>query len=360
MQDLRALIIDDSESYRIMLAEVLRSFDGVRVVGSAASGPAGIRLIGQDPPDLVLLDIVMPEMNGLAVLEHISKRFPDISVLMVSGAGESKNTLRALSLGAVDFIVKPETNAIDALREQLGHALAIVHAQRRAHDLKSAPPEQKHAKPIDPIHAVASAAAQDRLVVIGVSTGGPHALEDVIPLLPADLPVPVLVVQHMPATFTESLAASLDRVSSLTVREAKADDVLTRGEVLIAPGGRHMEVRPAPGDDGGLLIHVHDAPAVNECRPAIDLLMKSVARDFEGDVLAIVMTGMGYDGAAGVEKLKQTGRCYCVVQDEATSVVYGMPRMVADTGNADEILPLGEIAAKIATWSAGLGKAGDS
>ncbi len=351
MNELRALIIDDSSSYRKILQQALSRIEGVTVVGSASDGPEGIRMIEEDPPDLVLLDIIMPEMNGLAVLEHIAQRHPRVSVLMVSGNGDAKNTLRALSLGAVDFILKPTADAIDTLRDHLYKGVCVVQAQRRSLTGESAPPKRRRRKKqVDRVNAVASASARSRLIVIGISTGGPRALEELVPALPPGLPCPILIVQHMPAGFTASLANSLDNASALSVAEAKDGDVARAGQVLIAPGGRHMAVEP---DGSHLVIRINDDPPVNECRPAVDVLMDSVAEHFDGEVLAAVLTGMGYDGNAGVVALKNVG-AYCIVQDEATSVVYGMPRMIAEAGNADEILPLDEIAPRMVAWASGL------
>ncbi|MDP6977117.1 MAG: chemotaxis response regulator protein-glutamate methylesterase [Myxococcota bacterium] len=355
MQDLRILIIDDSASYQKILQQALSHIEGVEVIGTASDGPEGIGKIEEDEPDLVLLDIVMPKMNGLAVLEYIRKAHPTVSVLMVSGDGEAKNTLRALSLGAVDFILKPTADATNTLREHLYKGVRVVRAQRRSATGESEPPRRRkeEARAADPVHQVARAASRSRLVVIGISTGGPRALEELIPALPSGLPCPILIVQHMPAAFTESLANSLDNASPLDVAEAKDGDVVRAGQVLLAPGGRHMEVVPVPDAPSGLAIRIHDGPPVNECRPAVDLLMKSVAKHYNGEVLAAVLTGMGYDGNAGVAALKEKG-AYCITQDEATSVVYGMPRVVVEAGNADEVLPLTEIAPRLVAWASGL------
>jgi len=353
MHVLRALIIDDSASYRKILEKALSHIEGVEVTGAASDGLQGIRLIERDQPDLVLLDVIMPEMNGLAVLEYIAKRYPKVSVLVVSGAGDAKNTLRALSLGAIDFILKPTTDAVDLLREHLYRGVCVVRAQRRSAAGSVALPKRRRRSGVAGLHSVAAAAARPRLILIGVSTGGPRALECLVPVLPSDFPCPVLVVQHMPAGFTASLANTLDAAGPLAVCEAKEGGVVLAGQVVVAPGGRHMEVVPDAGQAGVLRLRVHDGPPVNECRPAVDLLMSSVAEHFDGDVLAVVLTGMGYDGSAGVARLKERG-AYCIAQDEATSVVYGMPKMVADAGHADEILPLGEIAERMVAWASGL------
>ncbi len=354
MLDLRVLIIDDSSSYRKILQQALSRIEGVEVIGTASDGPQGIRKIEEDEPDLVLLDVIMPEMNGLVVLEHIAREHPKVSVLMVSGAGQANNTLRALSLGAIDFILKPTAaDAVDTLRDQLYKGVCVVRAQRRSQAGESKPPRRREKVQGDPVHRVVQAAVRPRLIVVGVSTGGPRALEALVPALPPGLPCPILIVQHMPAAFTESLANSLDSQSPLEVAEAKDGDVVRVGQILVAPGGRHMEVVPAANTPCGLAIRIHDGAPVNECRPAVDLLMKSVAKHYRGDILAAVLTGMGYDGNAGVEELKGKG-AYCIAQDEDTSVVYGMPRMVAEAGNADEILPLPEIAPRMVAWASGL------
>ncbi len=387
MDTLRTIIVDDSTSYRKILERTLAKIESVEVVGTACDGVEGLQAIEAKRPDLVLLDVVMPNMDGLEALEEISKRFPDVSVLMVSGASDARRTVKALGLGAIDFIVKPESNGASSLRDQVWKGVCVVQAQRRAATrggvaaekspqrvpasprpkrvgsavstpktqpaptsvVSAAKPQKSHRAAPSP-HAIARAAAGSQLIVIGISTGGPRALEQLVPQLPASLPCPVLIVQHMPKGFTESLAHSLDAASPLEVREAKDGDEVAVGRVLIAPGGRQMEVKRKAG---GLVIHIHDGPPVNECRPAVDVLMDSVGEHYRGDVLTGILTGMGHDGNEGVARLKEKG-AYCIVQDEKTCVVYGMPRTVVEAGNADEVLPLDRIAPRMLAWATGV------
>ncbi len=356
---LRTVIVDDSSIYRSIITRVLKQIPTVELVGSANNGRLALEVIEKERPDLVLLDVEMPEMDGLEALGVIAKKFAESSVLMVSGVSDARRTLQALSLGAVDFIVKPENNGADALREQLQRGVRVVQAQRRAHAQRQ---ERRTPRPVTraPVASVAERAARavgvarvPRLIVVGISTGGPRALETLLPALPGDLCCPVLIVQHMPAGYTESLAQTLNTKSSLDVAEGKDGDVLTPGRALIAPGGRHMEIAASGSGDRSLVVSLNDEPPRNECKPSVDVLIDSVHQKFRGDVLVAILTGMGNDGCAGAVKLR-AGGAYCVAQDEASCVVYGMPRSVVEAGCANEVLPLGEIAPRIEAWSLGM------
>jgi two-component system chemotaxis response regulator CheB len=358
---LQVLIVDDSAIYRRILTKVLAAIPDVSVAGTATNGREAIAFLKDTPVDLVLLDLEMPELNGLETLEILTREYRDTAVLMVSGVGDARKTMRALSLGAIDFVPKPEGGDTDALRQYLERGVRVVHsrrlarAHRRATTAVRAPSAAELAAPR--IHQVAARAAQQSdargLILIGVSTGGPVALERLVPALPGDLALPVLIVQHMPRGFAESLAESLARKSQLVVSEAKDGDSATPGRVLIAPGGRHMEVTAPSNLASAPRIRIHDGPLRNECRPAVDVLFESVASWCSSRVLAVVLTGMGTDGCDGVRALRARGAS-CVVQDEDSSVVYGMPRAVVEAGLSDAALPLSDIPKRIIAFAAGI------
>ncbi len=354
---IRTVIVDDSSIYRAILTRVLKQIPDVELVGSANNGRRGLEVIEEVRPDLVLLDVDMPEMDGLEALEIIAKQHTDVSVLMVSGVSDARRTLKALSHGAVDFIVKPEDSGADALRKQLWKGVRVVKAQRaarkrRKNAVEAGEPLRSRVASPNQVAKAASGSNQSRLIIIGVSTGGPRALETLVADFSRDLSCPVLIVQHMPPGFTDSLAQTLNGMSALDIAEAKAGESLTKGRVLIAPGGKHMEIKPSPSGDGNLLISLHDGAPRNECKPSVDVLLDSARAHFKGNILAGIMTGMGNDGCHGVGKLKTIG-AYCIAQSEASCVVYGMPRAVYEAGHVDEMVPLYRFASCIEEWTLG-------
>jgi len=353
----RILVVDDTITYRKILSDAAARLPGVEIAGTAAGGRFALRKLETLDVDLVLLDVFMPEMDGVETLRQVRRRWPGLPVVMVSGAtsGDADITLKALEDGALDFIPKPNGGGMEEcmrlLTGDLQRVLRLVRAreaprlEKAGTAVRAALPElAKDRVPVAVPPPRRLPVGKHRLVLIGVSTGGPNALASLIPKLPAAFPVPILIVQHMPPRFTASLAQHLDEASPLRVREASECALVRPGEVLIAPGGRHMTVARQPG--GGLAIRLKDGPPVNSCRPAVDVLFNSVAEVFDEAALAVILTGMGEDGAAGVARLKQ-GRCHALVQDEASCVVYGMPRAVVERGLADEALGLEELAARI-------------
>ena len=369
-QRLRVLIVDDTIVYRRILSEVVESMPDVVLVGTAPHGQLALAKLEQTPADLVLLDVEMPEMDGLEALREIRKRFSTTSVVMVSGTNmtSAEITLRCLEQGALDFVRKPEAADAEASRTELKEMLRplLRHVQTRVnlHRGTDAPGEARPpaaalgrtaAAPVAP---VAPPARSGRLapvpqridiVAIGVSTGGPNALAELIPRLPADFPVPILLVQHMPPVFTASLAEHLDQRSKVTVREAKDGEPVLPGCVYIAPGGKHMVFRRLPGGGDGAappIIGLNENPPENSCRPSVDVLFRSLAAQFEGNMLAVIMTGMGNDGCEGVRAMKRRG-CLCLTQSEASCIVYGMPLSVDEAGLSDEQVPLDRLADRI-------------
>jgi len=367
-QKLRVLIVDDTVVYRRILSDVVEAMADVNLVGTAPHGRLAIARLEQTPADLVLLDVEMPEMNGLEALKEIRRRFPDTSVVMISGANLSSSeiTMRCLELGALDFLRKPEGTDAEASRNELKGKLRplLRHVQTRinlrqgntdritpAPRLHPDPPPHQAAPSQQPPRLGRMAPAPGRIDVvgIGVSTGGPNALAELIPRLPADFPVPILLVQHMPPLFTASLAEHLDQKSKVSVREARDGEPVLPGRVYLAPGGKHMVVRRLPNPETGdsaPIIGLNENPLENSCRPSVDVLFRSLAAQYDGNMLAVVMTGMGTDGCEGVRAMKRRG-CLCLTQSEASCIVYGMPLSVDEANLSDEQVPLDRLADRI-------------
>jgi two-component system chemotaxis response regulator CheB len=346
---LRVLVVDDSAYMRHVLTKGLSAAPGLTVVGTARDGLEALGLLDTLHPDVVTLDIEMPQLDGLSTLRQIMATRP-LPVIMVSsltrqGASE---TIQALTAGAVDFVTKPDNRAnIGAVLDELAikvrgaaqarvvrpTARAIPVAVESAAGAGSAKPTRRW-----------RAAARDRLVVIGASTGGPRALGKVLGDLPGDLPAAVLVIQHMPVGFTRSLAERLNSLSPLAVKEAEAGDCLEIGKALVAPGGYHMTI-DAQGQIG-----LNQGPTVQGVRPAIDVTMASVARHCGPAALGVVLTGMGHDGTNGAALMRASGS-QIIAEAASTCVVWGMPRSVTEAGLADQVAPLEEVAAAITHWA---------
>lgn len=356
---LQAVIIDDAATYRKILNIVLSDIEGVEAVSDFPNGKIGLIGIQQLQPDIVLLDVEMPEMNGLEVLKVIKQDFPGIGVIMVSGVDQKQAdiTIKALQLGAIDFVPKPAEKSIEENVELLKRKIApLIHVFSTKKNLEKikqitekmySDGKKKDAGTRERVEKEDSRGLPYKvdLVAIGTSTGGPYALGELIPRLPADLPVPVVIVQHMPPNFTASLANSLAKKSNVDVKEAEEGDVLQPGKVYIAPGGHHLVIKGAKGKEKTVL-GLDDSPPQHGCRPSVDVLFKSIADNFNGNVLSVVMTGMGSDGTEGVRALKRQ-KCYCLIQDEASCVVYGMPKVVYENKLADEVIPLNDLARRI-------------
>ncbi|HHY47663.1 MAG TPA: chemotaxis response regulator protein-glutamate methylesterase [Firmicutes bacterium] len=365
----KVLVVDDSAFMRKVISRMISSDPEFEVAGIARDGLDAIEKMREVQPDVITLDVEMPRMNGLEALQVIMAERPT-PVVMLSGLTQENadTTIKALALGAVDFVAKPSgaiSLDIEKVRDIL---LSKIRVARRA---KLRLSEKLRQRAVDedfpgkagiqasPGAAGAPGAIQvsgvtrtpgatrvpgvaDTVVVIGSSTGGPGALQEVIPRLPRDLAAGVLVVQHMPAGFTRSLAMRLNEASQLDVREAAQGDPVIPGTVLVAPGGRHLAIR----DDR--TVDLSDAPPVHGVRPAVDITLESAVKVFGSRVIGVIMTGMGFDGARGISLVKAKGG-FSIVQDEETSVVWGMPRAVVEMGNADRICPLDEIAQAVVT-----------
>ncbi|PID78124.1 MAG: chemotaxis response regulator protein-glutamate methylesterase [Deltaproteobacteria bacterium] len=361
MDKIKVLIVDDTIFYRKILGDILKDMPDVEVVGSAGSGKIALNRIESLKPDLVTLDVEMPGMNGLEVLEEIQNKKIDVGVLMVStltGRG-SQITIRALELGAFDFIEKPlEGISMKENMEKVRSSLVpIIQAFLRRKKFKinfktgfskSAPSAQAAKKTkavktrVAPVPGIKS---KSEIIAIGVSTGGPNALAKVIPMLPENLGVPVVIVQHMPPVFTASLAKSLDNKSRLKVVEAGNGMAVTANTVYIAPGGRQMKLA-ASNDGQRRLIKITDDPPENSCKPSVDYLFRSIADYYVGRATGVIMTGMGSDGYKGlVEMYKKNATI--IAQNEETCIVYGMPKAPVDNNIVHVVAPLEKIADEI-------------
>ncbi|MEZ5964859.1 MAG: chemotaxis response regulator protein-glutamate methylesterase [Planctomycetota bacterium] len=356
MAPIRVLVVDDNALDRKLVTAAIESDPAFAVVGTAPSGWIGLRKVESLQPDVVTLDVEMPDMNGLDALLSLRATAPDLAVVMVSAHTDrgTAAALESLAYGATGYCRKPTDckGFADAVRT-LGDQLLPKIRTALKHGGKQAALGRATAEATPAVTATAAsppavgvrrlAAGRVEIVAIGVSTGGPNALTEVIPLLPAEFPVPVVITQHMPPMFTRYLAKSLGDKSAMPVREAADGDVVAPGSVWIAPGDYHMELQRVEGE---LVARLNQGPPENSCRPAVDPMFRSVSRTHGAGVLALVMTGMGQDGTAGARAVREAGGSI-LAQDEATSVVWGMPGFVVRAGLADEVLPLGEIAAAL-------------
>nr|WP_260408517.1 chemotaxis response regulator protein-glutamate methylesterase [Planomonospora venezuelensis] len=339
------MVVDDSVVVRRLIVDALSADPGIQVVGTAPNGKVALSKIDMLKPDIVTLDIEMPVMDGLTTIKEIRKVHPRLPVIMFStltSVGASA-TLEALSSGASDYVTKPANvgsvaESIKSVREQI---IPRIHALCRTGGPPRPPvrlaPRPAPAGPSGPRPAGGTGTPQ--VVAVGCSTGGPDALTKVVSALPASFPLPIVVVQHMPQVFTKMFAERLDRSAPLKVVEAGSGMAVQPGTVYIAPGDYHMEVVRR---GGGVFTHLQQGPPENFCRPAVDVLFRSVADVYGGATLGVILTGMGQDGKRGSEGLVAKG-AEIVAQDEATSVVWGMPGAVAGAGLAHSILPLNEI-----------------
>lgn len=349
---IRTLIVDDSVFYRGILSDILKTMNQVDYLGSATNGALALSKIEDTLPDLITLDIEMPGMNGIEVLQKIKERFPDVHVVMISAATQesAEHTIEALKQGALDFIEKPTGSDQEAnerqLHRQLRKVLSIVETKIILKRGKGIAPalqgDYQASLNGEKAKSSWSNGSKIEVVVIGVSTGGPQALPEVLERLPASFNIPIIIVQHLPALFVSVLVNSLNAKSNLKVVEIKENQPLQPGVVHIAPGGLHTKVVVKPGSRVPVTILTKDPPE-NFCRPSADYMFRSVADIYHGNVLAVIMTGMGKDGVAGMKLLKSYGAS-TIAQDEATSVVFGMPMEAINAEVVDRIVPLNKIA----------------
>jgi two-component system chemotaxis response regulator CheB len=360
-QRIRVLVVDDSVVIRRLVCHALEEDSGLEVVGVASNGRMALSRIPQVNPDVITLDIEMPEMDGLEMLRELRRRDRIMPVVMFSTMTErgASATLEALSLGADDYVTKASNSgsldiSLKNLRQQLIPKVRQFFEMVRPQPAHQAAP-QPALQPAfqstrDRAVGPASARTERRAVAIGVSTGGPAALAKLVPQFPATFRLPIFVVQHMPPLFTRLLAERLSTLTSLAVREAMEGEIAQPGRIYIAPGDQHMRV---VNSAFGPAIALDQTPPLNSCRPAVDALFSSLADVYGPAVVAAVLTGMGHDGRSGAERLAARG-AYILAQDEATSVVWGMPGSVVEAGVANEILPLDDVVPAILREADGL------
>lgn len=362
-EPLRVLIVDDTAFYRKIVSEVLSEIQDVEVVGTANNGKIAMSKIVSLRPDILTLDIEMPEMNGLDVLSTIRSDGHDVGTIVLSSLTHKGGdlTMKALDLGAFDFITKPETKSIEESKKQIKNALSsILKAYSRRQEIKHIldgrltifRDKKEIEVKVSPERIVrrSSTIVGKRkriaeIVGIGISTGGPKALSQMMPQIPRDINVPILIVQHMPPIFTQSLAKSLDNKCALDVKEAIDGETVRPNVAFIAPGGQQMKV-VADMDGKERIIRITDDPPINSCKPSVDYLFRSIAQHYMGRSAGVIMTGMGSDGSDGLSLMKLNGATI-IAQDESTCTVYGMPKQAIDSGLVDIIAPLDQISSEI-------------
>ncbi len=338
MKKIRVLVVDDSIVIRRLLSDVLNDDPEIELAGTAPNGRIALQKLPQLSPDIVTLDIEMPELDGLSTLPELRKAYPKLPVIMFSTLTErgAVSTLDALARGATDYVTKPANvgsvaAGIQSVKDQLIPKIKSLCSQvLSVAPLRTATPLKLPARPLNRLPQRCD------VVVIGSSTGGPQALNAVITKLPSNFPVPIVIVQHMPPVFTKHLANRLNQESELNVIEAAGGETLRAGQVLIAPGDHHLElIRQGTA----IKTRLTQAPPENSCRPAVDVLFRSAAKIYGNNCLGVVLTGMGQDGLRGSEHIVHFGGSV-IAQDEATSVVWGMPRAVTQAGLAKQSLAL--------------------
>ena len=343
--NLRVLVVDDSSLFRRVISKALVGLPGIDVLGSAVNGKLALAKMASLQPDLITLDLEMPEMNGIEVLEAIGKAGMDTSAIMLSSLTKrgGELTIRALEAGAFDFITKPEGGSpeqnIEMLRESLRPVLQALGRKREIRSLLTLNSTRKSIAAPEPFTR-----QMRNIVLIGVSTGGPTALAQLLPALPAKIGAPIFIVQHMPALFTGALAERLQTKTSIHVKEAQDGECAQTDCAYLAPGGKQMKLAPMP--NGQISIRITNDPPENDCRPSVDYLFRSAALHFPGRSIAVILTGMGKDGTEGLRLLKRVGS-YSIAQDQASCVVFGMPREAIQAGVVDMVLPLSKIADSI-------------
>lgn len=343
----KVLVVDDSAFMRKLITDFLHEDPRFNVIGTARNGKDAIEKVKKWQPDVVTLDIEMPVMNGLEALRVIMSEHPTRVVMLSSTTQQgAENTLLAIANGAVDFIAKPSGSIsldLEKIKEELINRVATA-SKANIEGLELKKNEVPSVEVVERDNKQPQKINSKRLVCIGTSTGGPRALQQVLTKLPATINAPILVVQHMPAGFTKSLAIRLNSICEIIVKEAEDGDILESGTAYIAPGGYHLKLKAA---GNGLSICLDQSEPLNGHRPAVDAMYESISKIKNYNKIAVIMTGMGSDGAKGLRALKSSGNTIAIAESEKTSVVFGMPKSAIATNLVDEVVNLEEIAPTI-------------
>lgn len=347
MNKAKVLVVDDSAFMRKLISDFLSQHPRLTVVGTARDGQEALQKIEQLQPDVVTLDVEMPVMNGLETLKHIMQKHP-LPVVMISSTTKegAENTILALQYGAVDFIAKPSgAISLDLYKikdKMIEKVLLASEANLRTVKTKqkmSMLPKKQYSK-IE-VSERQSVGGKKKVIAIGTSTGGPRALQHVLTKFPATIDAPILVVQHMPKGFTKSLATRLDSLSHIRVKEAEDGEIIQKGTAYIAPGGKHLYVKRV---GTSLAIHLDEAEPRNGHRPSVDVMFESLSMLTDYEKIAVIMTGMGSDGTAGLKQLKASGKTFVIAESAESSVVFGMPKSAIAANVVDEIVHVDDIA----------------
>ena len=359
----KVLVVDDSAFMRRVISDIINDDPRCETVGTAVNGKEALEKVQTLKPDVISLDIQMPVMDGLTMLKKLNSIKPTPVVMMSTLTKEgATETIEALELGAFDFVAKPDNIFkvnTDEVREELMEKLYLAASAGEKSTRRFKPSITKTMKPAAPAtrtqrkpmtrptttRPVASKGKVDKLVAIGTSTGGPRALQYVLPYLPGEIDAGIVIVQHMPPGFTKSLSDRLNQLSQINVKEAEDGDRIDRGWAYIAPGDRHLNVRERK--DGTMYIELTDGPAVGGHKPAVNVMMQSIAGIRQRKLIGVIMTGMGADGTEGMKELHTKRDVHVIAQDEDSCVVYGMPKALVESGITDEIVSLDKISESI-------------
>lgn len=371
LQKIKLLVVDDSAFMRKLISDFFSDHRHIEVIGAARNGKDAIKKIEQLKPDVVTMDVEMPEMNGMEALKEIMQKHP-LPVIMLSSTTKrgAENTLMAMEYGAVDFVAKPSGSIsldLHKIKNELVHkveeASKVTVSKLRKPFHKSTAASQMPHQPLNneesklknmtkptvkidvPIKKTDWSKTSKKFILIGTSTGGPRALQEVITKIPANVGAPILIVQHMPAGFTKSLATRLDQLSDIHVKEAEQGDLLQKGTAYIAPGGYHLKLRKI-GSSFAVVLDDQEPPRAGH-RPSVDVMFEDVSQYPEFDKIAVIMTGMGYDGSKGLVSLKKTGNVMAIAESAETCIVYGMPKAAVETQLVDEVADVDDIAKTI-------------
>ncbi|BAK17398.1 chemotaxis response regulator containing a CheY-like receiver domain and a methylesterase domain [Solibacillus silvestris StLB046] len=371
LQKTKLLVVDDSAFMRKLISDFFSDHLHIEVIGAARNGKDAIKKIEQLKPDVVTMDVEMPEMNGMEALKEIMQKYP-LPVIMLSSTTKrgAENTLMAMEYGAVDFVAKPSGSISldlhkikDELVRKVEEASKVTVSKLRKPYEKSTVVSRTIRQPLHneesklksmtkptikidvPTQKTEWSKTSKKIILIGTSTGGPRALQEVITKIPANVDAPILIVQHMPAGFTKSLAARLDQLSEIHVKEAEQGDLLQKGTAYIAPGGYHLKLRKV-GSAFAVVLDNQEPPRAGH-RPSVDVLFEDVSQYSEFDKIAVIMTGMGYDGSKGLVSLKETGNVTAIAESAETCIVYGMPKAAVETQLVDEVADVDDIARTI-------------